>query len=200
MNFLAHMHLSFGERSILAGQFIADEIKGSDFQRIDTTLIPGILLHRFIDEYTDHHPHNLQLRALLRPYLGLLSPVAIDVWYDHILAREWCQFHPLPLKDFVEESQSALMEMSALFPEKSTNRLRLMMQHNWLLNYATPEGIHHTFDMMARRFPFAQKLSKAPEIWPLMQKNIEESFFAFIPDLISAAEKKIAGRTTDGSK
>jgi hypothetical protein len=54
--------------------------------------------------------------------------------------------------------------------------------------------------MMAKRYPFAAKLSLAPKIWSMMQKNIEESFFAFIPDLISAAEMKIACRETDGTK
>lgn len=186
------MHLSFGNYDLLTGQFIADEIKGSVFDGIAKPIVEGIRLHRFIDDFTDHHPENLQLRALLRPHLGLLSPVAIDVWYDHILAREWSQFHELPLQDFIAESTNALFKMSLYLPEKSARRLQLMAEHKWLLNYVTAEGIHRTFEMMAQRFPFAGRLANAPEIWPLMQKNIEESFFAFFPDLISAAKMKIA--------
>lgn len=192
MNFLAHMHLSFGNRDLLTGQFIADEVKGSVFEGIAEPIVEGIRLHRFIDDFTDHHPENLQLRALLRPHLGLLSSVAIDVWYDHVLAREWSQFHELPLQDFIAESTNALFMMSHHLPEKSARRLQLMAEHKWLLNYATAEGIHRTFEMMAKRFPFAGRLATAPDIWPVMQKNIEESFFAFFPDLISAAEMKIA--------
>ena len=200
MNFLAHMYLSFGNKEILTGQFIADEVRGNTFSGISETIVEGIRLHRYIDDFTDRHPENLKLRALIRPHLGLLSPVAIDVWYDHMLAREWGQFHELPLSDFIAKSTVALSEMAGHLPEKSTHRLQLMIQHNWLLNYATVEGIHKTFEMMAKRYPFAAKLSLAPKIWSMMQKNIEESFFAFIPDLISAAEMKIACRRTGGTK
>ena len=115
-----------------------------------------------------------------------------------MLAREWTQFHELPLSDFIAKSTFALSEMAGHLPEKSSHRLQLMIQHNWLLNYATIDGINKTFEMMAKRFPFAEKLTKATEIWPLVQKNIEESFFAFIPDLISAAEMKITRRPNDG--
>lgn len=200
MNFLAHMYLSFGDKEILTGQFIADEVRGSTFEGIAMPVVEGIRLHRFIDDFTDHHPENSKLRALIRPHLSLLSPVAMDVWYDHLLAREWPQFHDLPLEDFISESTSALRSMSDHLPEKSAHRLQLMIKHNWLLKYATTEGIQTTFEMMAKRYPFAAKLSLAPKIWSLMQKNIEESFFAFIPDLISAAEMKIACRKTDGTK
>ena len=200
MNFLAHMFLSFNDQDLLVGQFIADEVKGSRFDAISQGWIKGILLHRHIDDYTDHHPVNTALRAQLRPYLGLLSPVAIDVWYDHMLAREWARYHPMPLEDFVQQSLTILDGMSNDLPEKSAHRLKLMIEHNWLMQYATVHGIHTTFLMMSRRFPFASNLSKAPDIWPLMQKNIEESFFAFIPDLISAAEKKIAYGNSDGQK
>ena len=200
MNFLAHMYLSFGDSKILTGQFIADEMRGNAFIGIDPHIVEGIRLHRFIDDFTDHHPENLRLRALLRPHLGLLSPVAMDVWYDHMLAREWSKFHEMPLHGFIEESTGALSAMSDHMPEKSILRLQLMAKHNWLLNYATIEGIEKTFEMMAKRFPFAEKLAHAPKIWPGMQKNIEETFFAFIPDLISAAEMKIARRNFDGSK
>ncbi len=56
MNFLAHASLSGNDDEILIGNFIADAVKGNQIDRFSDGIKKGIMLHREIDSYTDHHP------------------------------------------------------------------------------------------------------------------------------------------------
>jgi acyl carrier protein phosphodiesterase len=56
MNFLAHEFLSQGNKGIRVGNFLADFIRGNDLEKYPKDVKTGILLHRSIDEFTDHHP------------------------------------------------------------------------------------------------------------------------------------------------
>ena len=55
MNFLAHIHLSGENEMIKIGNFMADGIRGKQFEQFPADVQKGILLHRFIDTYTDSH-------------------------------------------------------------------------------------------------------------------------------------------------
>ena len=55
MNFLAHIYLSDNSNEIILGNFMADFIKGNNFQHLPEGVIKGIKLHRAIDDFTDTH-------------------------------------------------------------------------------------------------------------------------------------------------
>ena len=65
MNYLAHAVLSFENAPVMVGQFIADDVKGNQWMRYDAEIQRGILLHRFIDDFTDHHAAVLLLKSRL---------------------------------------------------------------------------------------------------------------------------------------
>ena len=56
MNFLAHIYLSGDDDHITIGNFMADGIKGKKYLNYPEGIQTGILLHRWIDSYTDSHP------------------------------------------------------------------------------------------------------------------------------------------------
>lgn len=55
MNFLAHIYLSGDNDLIKIGNFMADGIRGKQFEHFPEDVQKGIVLHRFIDTYTDSH-------------------------------------------------------------------------------------------------------------------------------------------------
>ena len=57
MNYLAHLVLSGKNEEVLFGNFIADAVKGKSYLTWSKNIQKGILLHRFIDHYTDTNPH-----------------------------------------------------------------------------------------------------------------------------------------------
>jgi acyl carrier protein phosphodiesterase len=89
MNYLAHSFLSFSIEPVLFGQFIADDIKGNKWQQFDSKIQQGILIHRFIDNFTDNHPLVLELKKQLHPLLGKFSGVVLDFLFYLVLSQKW---------------------------------------------------------------------------------------------------------------
>ena len=53
MNYLAHIYLSGGDPEVTVGNFMADAVKGKDYQNYSEGIQRGIILHRAIDTFTD---------------------------------------------------------------------------------------------------------------------------------------------------
>src|SRR5437868_3644589 len=102
MNHLAHLYLSIESEEWMVGGFIADEVKGKNYQTYQKGIADGILLHRFIDEFTDEHSIVRQSKSHLRPQFGLFSGLIVDMYYDHFLAKNWSVYSPEPLRVFTE--------------------------------------------------------------------------------------------------
>ena len=68
MNFLAHIYLSQSIDAFMIGNFMADSIKGNQFLQYPSPVKEGILMHRFIDSYTDSHHKVLVNIQMLRPH------------------------------------------------------------------------------------------------------------------------------------
>jgi acyl carrier protein phosphodiesterase len=191
MNYLAHAYLAFDNPSWLVGQFIADAVKGNKYRDYPDDIRNGILLHRFVDSYTDTFPACLELRSHLRADLGLFTPIAMDVFFDHILAREWTRFSRKLQEDFIADVYKVLGHHAAFIPSRMKFFISRMQEHNWLARYKTMDGIALTLNQMAIRMPKGEVLARAPEVLQDNIKKINETFEIFFPQLISATEIKI---------
>ena len=75
MNFLAHIYLSGNKDAVKVGNFMADSIRGKKYMDYAPDLQKGILLHRFIDSYTDAHTVFRQSTKRLQDHVtGSLKP------------------------------------------------------------------------------------------------------------------------------
>ncbi len=183
MNFLAHYFFSFDDDDLLLGQFIADEIKGNKYLTYPPRIQCGILLHRAIDSFTDEHPLCRQLRSQIRSQLGLLSPVAIDIFFDHILAAHWTNYHRTPLEIFAQDIYSKLEKRPHQLSPRSKILLQNMKQNNWLVGYKTIEGTSTLLQQMSSRLPYGQALAKAPQVLLQHHEMVEKTFHNFFPEL-----------------
>jgi len=68
MNFLAHVYLSVDNFSLAVGNLIANRLKGKDLTNFSPMIKKGILLHRKIDAFTDHH-------LLFKECVSILFPI-----------------------------------------------------------------------------------------------------------------------------
>ena len=89
MNFLAHIYLSGDNDLIKIGNFMADGIRGKQFENYHPEIQKGIILHRFIDTFTDAHPVFRQSTKKLHENYHHYAGVIVDVFYDHFLAKNW---------------------------------------------------------------------------------------------------------------
>jgi len=190
MNHLAHFMLARNSNELMLGGFIADAVKGKKYLNYEKEISKGILLHRFIDNFTDTHKEVSELKKLLRPQFGLLSGVVIDMIYDHILAKHWSEFNSDLLEAFSNQAYLVFEKYVSIMPERNQQLLPYMRKENWLLNYATIEGITKSFNGMSRRIRKGEMLMQAPQFILDNEIILKESFFRFYPELMKACEEE----------
>lgn len=188
MNFLAHLYLSGNEPKLMLGNFIADFVKGKQaLSAFEPGIRSGILLHRSIDAFTDSHPVVAQskdrLRAKYRHYAGVI----VDVFYDHLLAVRWSDFHPVPLSDFATSAYRLVQDHEDILPERVQEFFPYMVRGNWLVNYASRDGIARTLSGMSRRTPYDSKMNESVDDLFEHRAKFENEFLDFFPELVAHA-------------
>ncbi|QLH32408.1 MAG: DUF479 domain-containing protein [Cyclobacteriaceae bacterium] len=185
MNFLAHLYLSGHDEEVMVGNFIGDFVRGrAIYEQFPHRIALGIELHREIDEFTDNHPVVLESKIRLRPKYRHYAPVIVDMFYDHYLAVNWKNYHPQPLSDYAQHAYRVLEKFEAHLPQQVKYMMPYMIEGNWLLNYAKPEGIYRALSGMAKRTPYDSKMDEAIQELELYYKDFEKEFLHFFPDLI----------------
>jgi acyl carrier protein phosphodiesterase len=184
MNFLAHICLSGDNPKIMVGNFIGDFVKGRNLlEQFEPEIAKGIELHRTIDEFTDTHPVVAQSKSRLRPTYRHYAAVIVDMFYDHLLAKNWKRYHAEPLADFAERSYKTIEAFDAILPEQVKYMMTYMKRGNWLLNYAQLEGIERALTGMVRRSKYESKMEFAVKDLKENYHQFTEEFITFFPAL-----------------
>ncbi len=182
MNFLAHIYLSNNDPDIQLGNFIADAIKGKKYLDYSEKIQQGILLHRGIDSFTDKHSKVKETKRFFSAY-GHYSGVITDIIFDHFLAKHWLQFHTTPLDEFTEFFYVLLHDRFEILPDRIKVFYPEMRKQNWLLKYATLEGISDILFQMNHRTRNISKMNYAIIELREHYDAIEQLFFEFFEDL-----------------
>ena len=190
MNFLAHLYLSKDNKNILIGNFIADAVKGNKHANYPKEIQAGILLHREIDTFTDNHPIVRKSKRRLHERYNHYDGVIIDILYDHFLAKNWQQYSDTPLNIYAENVYSLLQSVIETLPPKIQQTLPYMIEYNWLVAYASTEGIERVLQGMNKRTKGISKMDLAIEDLNKYYKELELDFTTFFKDLIDFTNKK----------
>ena len=182
MNFLAHLYLSGNDEQLMIGNFIADSVKGSSYNKFQEGIKQGILLHRAIDFYSDNHPVFLKSVERLRPNYRKYSGVIVDIFYDHFLAKNWKDYSDKPLEKYASEVHSLMLKNVFHFPEKSLMFLRYAFRTNLFVSYSSIEGIGEVLLGMSRRTTFKSNMELASEDLKTHYSEFENEFRLFFED------------------
>jgi acyl carrier protein phosphodiesterase len=125
------------------------------------------------------------LRVKYRHYSGVI----IDVFYDHFLARNWMNFHSVPLEVFADSVYSIVDNHIDVVPEAVKNFFPYMKRGNWLLNYARIDGIARALTGMSRRTPYESKMDESINELIQFYDEFEKEFQLFFPLLQKRAEQ-----------
>lgn len=183
MNFLAHLYLSGDNDDLRFGNFIADLVKGKEVEQYTEPVQRGIALHRFIDQFTDHHPIWISTRNTLRNTQGKYAGVVTDIFYDHFLAKHWQSYHTQSLMEYAEEIYTLLNRRYEELPPRGKHLLPYMIRHNWLVSYSGIEGIGKVLGGMSRRTPYESKMHLAEADLIAQYSAFEHHFLGFFPHL-----------------
>ena len=190
MNFLAHIYLTMPSRELTIGNFIGDFVKGSDLTGFSEEISQGITPHRKIDHFTDHHSKVKESKQRLWSSYRHYAGVIIDMYYDHILARNWQKFSPIPLKDFTRSFYSLAEDFRSIIPEKANHMLLYMRRDDWLYNYQFIEGIDRALKGMSQRTSHISGMEKASRELKNNLIDFEGHFMSFFPELVSFVKQE----------
>ena len=191
MNFLAHIYLSGDNEQITIGNFIADGIRGKKYKKFPRDIQTGILLHRAIDTFTDKHPIVRQSTKRLHKNYSHYSGVIVDILYDHFLAKNWNEYCEIPLKFYSEKFYDSLQDNFDILPIRIKRMMPFMISDNWLLSYASIDGIQRVLEGMNRRTQNKSKMNNAVNELKLHYLDFENEFTSFFEELIEFSKEKI---------
>ncbi|MCM4160276.1 DUF479 domain-containing protein [Antarcticibacterium flavum] len=191
MNFLAHIYLSGNDDHLKIGNFIADSVKGKAFIKYPERVQKGIVLHRAIDTFTDAHPVFRQSSQRLFPIYSHYSTVIVDILYDHFLASNWTSYSQIPLDEYVNDFYELLQDNLEILPKAVQHFLPYMIRDNWLLDYATVEGIGRILSQMNRRTKNRSRMDLAVKELDLYYSEFDEEFKIFFKDLREFTEERV---------
>ena len=191
MNFLAHIYLSGENDLVTIGNFIADGIKGKDYKEYSPEIQKGILLHRNIDTFTDAHKTvRLSTKRLHEKY-GHYSGVIVDILYDHFLAKNWKTYSNIPLDEYVDNFYDSLEAHYDILPMRIQKMMPYMIADNWLLSYASINGISRVLDGMNRRTKNRSSMDEAVVELEAFYEEFENEFTSFFNELIEFSTHKL---------
>jgi acyl carrier protein phosphodiesterase len=191
MNFLAHIYLSGNNKEITIGNFIADGIRGKDYKKYPKVIQTGILLHRQIDTFTDAHKTVRQSTKRLHENYGHYSGVIVDILYDHFLAKNWKLYSDIPLADYIDDFYDTLEDNYNTLPQRIQKMMPYMIADNWLLSYASIEGIAKILEGMNRRTKNRSQMNLAVNELQEFYNEFENEFTRFFDELIQFSEEKL---------
>ena len=170
---------------------MADGIHGNNFDEYPIDVQKGIRLHREIDSFTDFHPVFRQSKHRLHERYGHYSGVIMDIFYDHFLAKNFSNYSKVPLKDFSENFYKVLDVNLSILTPRFQKILPILKEENWLLMYATIEGISHILYNMDRRTRLRSKMQFSVEELKSFYSEFETEFTLFFAEMENFVKGKI---------
>jgi acyl carrier protein phosphodiesterase len=187
MNYLVHFLLAGDDDELRLGNLLGDFVKGrvENFAHHGLTerLRTGIQMHRTIDAFSDRHPAVRRSKQLLAPQYGKLSGVIVDVFYDHVLARRWSEYHSRPLSIYAQDIYRTLRGNLHRMPAPVHPLIEAMSRGDWLRGYAHQRGIERALQGMAARRPVAAAIATAGDVLSARFDDFSRDFDEFLPDL-----------------
>lgn len=188
LNFLAHIYLSDGTPESVLGAVLGDFVKGRLENRFVPAVREAIRIHRAIDRYTDAHPLVHASRRLVSPPRRRYAPVLIDLFYDHLLARNWPAYSAIPLAEFTRAAYGVLGAHAHLFPGPFQHVVPRMAAEDWLSAYGELDGLERALAGLSRRARRGDMLLGGVEELTRNYAEMGRLFRAFFADLRAEVE------------
>jgi len=191
MNFLAHIYLSGDNEMLKIGNFMADSIHGKRYLEYSGDLQKGILLHRYIDTFTDAHPIYRKSKHRFHEKYGHYAGVIMDIVYDHFLAKNWNSYFDQNLEIYAANFYSLLNENYDILTPKTQNLLPYMIDQNWLVQYASLEGLEIILFQMDYRTKHRVNMQEAIVEVRIFYTELETEFTLFFEELQLHCQQKL---------
>jgi acyl carrier protein phosphodiesterase len=196
LNYLAHALLAGEDPALLVGGVIGDWIKGTLPGVLPEDIATGVALHRAIDNFAESQPafrrSRLRVSVGRRRYAGVL----VDVFYDHILARNWAAIHHRSLDQYCEIVYRLIEDRLSELPITLHSGLKLMAKENWLSSYAQIEGVADILARMSHRARQPNPLKYGEEEFLADVAGFTSDFYEWLDGMRRFCQQWKSGWTT----
>lgn len=185
MNYLGHLFFSNDDVELMYANIYGDFVKGSRLCHHPEIVQKGVKLHRQIDSYIDNHEKVLRLKKNLSGDLPKVSGIAIDLYFDHLLAINWNNYRAESLEKFTAEFYNYEFNSNHFTDQNFQYLVGKIKKDNWLYQYQYTHGLEFACKGLSKRISFKNELWKAPEIFNVYRPEIEDTFIDFMQDAIA---------------
>ena len=182
MNFLAHALLAGESPALVVGGVVGDWIKGPLPAGLPEDLARGVALHRAIDVFAETHPAFCASRARMSPARRRYAGVLVDIFYDHLLARDWARYREDELGGYCAVVYRQIAERRHHLPESAHHAIELMAREDWLQSYTGLAGIADVLARMSRRARQPNPLAGGEVEFIAAAEGFERDFCEWLPD------------------
>jgi acyl carrier protein phosphodiesterase len=191
MNYLAHIFLAKQSNEAMLGALLGDFVKADIAGKFTLPVETEIRLHRKIDSYTDHHPVTQEARTLFQEGRRRYAGILLDVFYDHLLAKNWSTYCDMPLATFIQQFYETLDGYQQILPDRLVEITPWMIRQDWLGSYQDYQGVETAIRRMSTRLSKNGHLLREGLLD--LQKNyafLASGFDRFFPELMQFAEEE----------
>ncbi len=188
MNFLAHIHLSQKDSDEMIGNFLGDFVKAGQEKYYPPKIKRGIFIHRKIDSFTDSHPVFKRSCDRFPKLLRRYNRIAVDIFYDHFLAKNFQQYNNSNLEQFIDYFYSHLLTKDFKKPPRLEKVFPYITDKNWFLSYQEKDYIQKVLFRMSNRFKRKNQLAECFYVFDSEYENFEKDFIEFYPQLQNFVE------------
>jgi len=184
MNFLGHMYFSNDNVQLMYANIFGDFVKGKDLSKYSELVQDGIKLHRRIDDYIDHHPIIVELTHHLYKELPKVAGIAVDLYFDYLLAKNWKEYHSSGLMEFIQSFEIATIDRNEFPKEEFWNVIDRMKKGEWLMHSQSMYGLTKSSQGVSNMISFENVLHLAPQVYNNNEARIEKAFTQFMAEAI----------------
>jgi acyl carrier protein phosphodiesterase len=184
MNYLAHSFLSRNQPALIIGNFLADHLHGNNFAEYPEEIIEGVKLHRKIDAFTDSHEKFKESKRIFYRGYEKYSGILIDIYFDHLLAKNFENYSPVSLKEYSRDIYSVYRAHEIILPHSSLHFLKYVLQNDIYQAYATVEGIERVLFHLSQRINHGVLLNESLGIFLKNEDLLRTNFDTFFNDAL----------------
>ena len=182
MNHLAHAILAGDEPDVIVGSLLGDFWRGALDPAWPAALARGVRLHRRTDSFTDTHPAVAAVRTLFEPPLRRYAGILLDVWFDHVLARDFERHVGEAAEPRLARVYVALANVPPGVPPTFALFAQRTVAHRTLSRYVDPDYVEAVYEHIARRLSHDNPVAHAMPAVAALDAPIARAFEVVWPE------------------
>jgi acyl carrier protein phosphodiesterase len=162
-------------------------VKGKDLDGLNCNLRRGVSRHYAIDKFTDSHPIVKISKKRIDKEYSKFAGILIDVFYDHLLAKNWAIYSNTIFADFTAEIYESFQKYPGEIPASARQIIGYMVDGEWLTSYQHLAGVENALDRIDYRIRARRgDRIKLVDAMPILEResiDLEQDFHSFFPEL-----------------